>query len=311
MECTGVLVLLCIWINPSLSINPLHGTSPYTWPCSTQFCWTHHCNQQMHSYYILLCYQYSHSELARHVSIPCWDHHQGLLDYKLHSYKLTIKVRIKSMRYIKVKIVGYHCWFLGPLCIGNCLFTGGRLRQYCLSLLLSKVSSPLLPVDVRSKNVSVCRFVNRLKVFAGRFVVDENCSRKLIEKLVLHIVSRTLAYFHFITNTSSASFYSGAGGKSAEAPVFTEWYKRGPSWSGLRSTMQYQELYICWKLQVAHFLVTYCRHFFCHIFVIPDFKPIAFSYFQTSARSSVLKCLCIGKRTLQCTISSNVLPIHN
>jgi hypothetical protein len=83
---------------------------------------------------IIPCYviQYSHSELARDVSIPCWDHHQGLLDYKLHNYKLTIKVHIKSIRCIKVKIVGYLCWFLGPLYIGNCLFTCGRLRQYCL-----------------------------------------------------------------------------------------------------------------------------------------------------------------------------------
>jgi hypothetical protein len=90
----------------------------------------------MYSY--LPCYviQYSHSELARHVSIPCWDHHQGLLDCKLHYYKLTINVHIKSIRCIKVKIVGYLCWFLGPLYIGNCLFTCGRLRQYCQASLL-------------------------------------------------------------------------------------------------------------------------------------------------------------------------------
>jgi hypothetical protein len=66
---------------------------------------------------IITCYviQYSHSELARHVSIRCWDHHQALLDYNLHNYKLTIKVRIKIIKCIKVKIVGYLCWFLGPL----------------------------------------------------------------------------------------------------------------------------------------------------------------------------------------------------
>jgi hypothetical protein len=66
---------------------------------------------------IISCYviQYSHSELARHVSIPCWDHHQGLLDYKLQNYKLTIKVSIKSIRCINIKIVGYLCWFLCPL----------------------------------------------------------------------------------------------------------------------------------------------------------------------------------------------------
>jgi hypothetical protein len=66
---------------------------------------------------IIPCYvtQYSHSELAWHVSIPCWDHHQGLLDYKVHNYKLTIKVHVKNIRCIKVKIVGYLCWFLGPL----------------------------------------------------------------------------------------------------------------------------------------------------------------------------------------------------
>jgi hypothetical protein len=71
---------------------------------------------------IIPCYviQYSHSELAQHVSIPCWEHHQGLLDYNLHNYKLTIKVYIKSVRCIKVKIVGYLCWFLGPMCIVNC-----------------------------------------------------------------------------------------------------------------------------------------------------------------------------------------------
>jgi hypothetical protein len=92
---------------------------------------------------IISCYviQYSHSELARHVSIPCWDHHQGLLDYKLYNYKLTIEVYIKSMRYINVKIVGYLCWFLGPLCIGNCLFTCGRLRQYREGLLSTRYSS--------------------------------------------------------------------------------------------------------------------------------------------------------------------------
>jgi hypothetical protein len=59
--------------------------------------------------------EYSHSELARHVSIPCWDHHQGLLDYKLHNYKLKLKVHVKRIRCIKVKIVGYLCWLLGPL----------------------------------------------------------------------------------------------------------------------------------------------------------------------------------------------------
>jgi hypothetical protein len=45
--------------------------------------------------YILLCYtiiscyviKYSHNELAPHVSIPCWDRHQGLLDYKLINYQ--------------------------------------------------------------------------------------------------------------------------------------------------------------------------------------------------------------------------------
>jgi hypothetical protein len=84
------------------------------------------------------CYviQYSHSELARHISIPCWDHHQGRLDYKLHNYKLTVKVYIKRIRCIKVKIVGYLCWFLGPLFIGNCLFTCGRPRQCFIHLIL-------------------------------------------------------------------------------------------------------------------------------------------------------------------------------
>jgi hypothetical protein len=73
---------------------------------------------------IIPCYviEYSNSKLTWHVLIPCWDH-QGLLDYKLHNYKLIIKVHIKSMGCIKVKIVGYFCWFLGPSCIRNCLFT--------------------------------------------------------------------------------------------------------------------------------------------------------------------------------------------
>jgi hypothetical protein len=64
---------------------------------------------------IIPCYVIEYSKLVRHVSIPCWDHHQGLLDYKLHNYKLTIKVHIKSIRCWKVKIVGYLWWFLGPL----------------------------------------------------------------------------------------------------------------------------------------------------------------------------------------------------
>jgi hypothetical protein len=34
----------------------------------------------------------------------------------------------------KVKIVGYLCWFQGPLCAGNYLFTCGSLIQYYLSL---------------------------------------------------------------------------------------------------------------------------------------------------------------------------------
>jgi hypothetical protein len=34
-------------------------------------------DQQTHSYYTFLYLQYSRCELGRHVSIPCWDHHQG------------------------------------------------------------------------------------------------------------------------------------------------------------------------------------------------------------------------------------------
>jgi hypothetical protein len=35
-------------------------------------------DQQMHSYYTFLYFQYNRCESVRHVSIPCWDHHQGL-----------------------------------------------------------------------------------------------------------------------------------------------------------------------------------------------------------------------------------------
>jgi hypothetical protein len=40
----------------------------------------------------------------------------------------------RRIRCIKLKIVGCLCWFLGPLCIGNCLFTCGRLRQYSTTM---------------------------------------------------------------------------------------------------------------------------------------------------------------------------------
>jgi hypothetical protein len=91
--------------------------------------------------YLVMLYN-SHSELARHVSIPCWDHRQGLLDYKLYNYKLTTKVHIKSIRCIKVKIVGYLCWFLGPLCIGNC--------NICVHLLVKVVCVRLTMHDTNS-----------------------------------------------------------------------------------------------------------------------------------------------------------------
>jgi len=65
-------------------------------------------------------------------------------------------------------------------------------------------------------------------------------SGQLIEKVVL-FMSRTLTYFRFITNGSSVSFSSGAGGKSAYAPALTEWFEKGPSWSGLRHTVRNQE----------------------------------------------------------------------
>ena len=42
-------------------------------------------DQQMHSYCTFLYLQYSRCEPERHVSIPCWNHHQGLfLNLKLH-----------------------------------------------------------------------------------------------------------------------------------------------------------------------------------------------------------------------------------
>jgi len=65
-------------------------------------------------------------------------------------------------------------------------------------------------------------------------------SGQLIEKVVL-FMSRTLTYFRFITNGSSVSFSSGAGGKSAYAPALTEWFEKGSSWSGLRHTVRNQE----------------------------------------------------------------------
>jgi hypothetical protein len=34
-------------------------------------------DQQIHSYYTVLYLQYNHCESVRHVSVPCWDHHQG------------------------------------------------------------------------------------------------------------------------------------------------------------------------------------------------------------------------------------------
>lgn len=99
-------------------------------------------------------------------------------------------------------------------------------------------------------------------------------SVQVTENLVLLFVSRTLTYFRFIINGSSASFSSRAGGKSAYAPVLTGWFEEGPSWSGLRHTVRNQEHHMWWELQVAHFLLTYCRHCFCHVFVIPRFQTI-------------------------------------
>jgi len=66
-------------------------------------------------------------------------------------------------------------------------------------------------------------------------------SGQLIEKLVLLFMYRTLTYFRFITNGSSASFSSRDGGKSAYAPVVTEWFEKGPSWSGLGHTVRNPE----------------------------------------------------------------------
>jgi hypothetical protein len=73
-------------------------------------------------------------------------------------------------------------------------------------------------------------------------------SGQLIEKLVLFMY-RTLKYFCFITSGSSASFSSRAEGKSAYAPVLTEWFEKGPSLSGLRHTVRNHEQHMRWELQ--------------------------------------------------------------
>jgi hypothetical protein len=87
-------------------------------------------DQQMHSYYTLLYLQYNRCESVRHVSIPCWDHHQGH-SLKIMNYTLPINNigTYKNTKSLKVKAVGSLS--VGPSiqCIGSCLFTCGTLGQ--------------------------------------------------------------------------------------------------------------------------------------------------------------------------------------
>jgi len=69
-------------------------------------------------------------------------------------------------------------------------------------------------------------------------------SLQLIENLVLLFVSMTMTYFRFITDGSSASSSSRAEGKSAYAPVLTEWFEKGANWSGLRHTVRNQDQHV-------------------------------------------------------------------